>query len=106
MSSKTQKKEWLKSHNQKSKAIIEQTNNKTMGYNRWILITKQFEIVGRLEHPDCNTRNKARSWFLGTLSMVKTLERLEDKFYVISNEEYDFLKEFDGLDSLLNEEIN
>ena len=67
---------------------------------------KKFEIVGRLEHPDFDTRDKARSWFLGTISMVKTLERLEDKFYVISHEEYDFLKEFDGLDSLLNEEVN
>ena len=86
-------------------------NNSKVGKNsdsnsHWILITKQFEIVGRLEHPDYDTRNKARSWFLGTISMVKTLERLEDKFYVISNEEYDFLKEFDGLDSLLNEEVN
>ena len=80
--------------------------NKATDYTHWILITKQFEIVGRLGYPDYDTRNKARSWFLGTISMVQTLERLEDKFYVISNEEYGIFKEFDGLDSLLNEEVN
>ena len=106
MSSKTQDKEWLKLSNQKSIAKIEQRENKAVDYPHWILITKQFEIVGRLEHPAYNTRDKARSWFLGTVSMVNTLDRLEDSFYVISNKEYDFLKELSGLDSLLNEEIN
>jgi len=72
----------------------------------WILITKKFEIVGRLEHPNYNTRDKARSYFLGIISESKSIDRLEDNFYVISNKEYDFLKEFDGLESLLNEEIN
>ena len=94
----------------KSKMNITSTNSEgernTSNYTKWILITKKFEIVGRLEHLDYNTRDKARSWFLSTISMVKTLDRLEDEFYVISNEEYDFLKEFDGLESILNEEIN
>ena len=94
----------------KSKMNIISTNSEgernTSNYTKWILITKKFEIVGRLEHLDYNTRDKARSWFLSTISMVKTLDRLEDEFYVISHEEYDFLKEFDDLDSILNEEVN
>tara|TARA_B100000575_G_C23071656_1_gene617289 strand:+ start:78 stop:350 length:273 start_codon:yes stop_codon:yes gene_type:complete len=45
---------------------VSEGERNTSNYTKWILITKKFKIVGRLEHSDFETRDKARSWFLVT----------------------------------------
>ena len=75
-------------------------------YQRWVLINKQGHLVGRLEHDAYNTRQSAKDWFQMTSSLSGSTMNIDDLFYVLKVEEYEFLKELDVLDLIADEDIN
>ena len=75
-------------------------------YQRWILINKQGQLVGRLEHNAYDTRQSAKEWFQRTSSLFGQNIRIEDFYYVLKIEEYEFLKELDVLDLIADEDMN
>ena len=75
-------------------------------YQRWVLINKQGQLVGRLEHDAYNTRQSAKDWFQMTSSLSGSTMNIDDLFYVLKVEEYEFLKELDVLDLIADEDIN
>ncbi len=75
-------------------------------YQRWVLINKQGHLVGRLEHDAYNTRQSAKDWFQMTSSLSGSTINIDDLFYVLKVEEYEFLKELDVLDLINDEDIN
>jgi hypothetical protein len=75
-------------------------------YQRWILINKQGQLVGRLEHNAYDTRQSAKDWFQRTSSLSGQNIRIEDSYYVLKLEEYEFLKELDVLDLITDEDVN
>ena len=75
-------------------------------YQRWILINKQGQLVGRLEHNAYDTRQSAKDWFQRTSSLSGQNIRIENFYYVLKLEEYEFLKELDVLDLITDEDIN
>jgi hypothetical protein len=75
-------------------------------YQRWVLINKQGHLVGRLEHDAYNTRQSAKDWFQRTSSLSGSTARIEDLYYVLKIQEYEFLKELDVLDLINDEDIN
>ena len=75
-------------------------------YQRWVLINKQGHLVGRLEHDAYNTRQSAKDWFQMTSTLAGSTLNIDDLFYVLKVEEYEFLKELDVLDLINDEDIN
>ena len=75
-------------------------------YQRWVLINKQGQLVGRLEHDAYDTRQSAKDWFQRTSSLSGQSIRIEDFYHVLKVEEYEFLKELDVLDLIEDEYVN
>ena len=73
---------------------------------KWILINKQGHLSGILDHIDYNTRKSAKDWFQRTSSLSGQSIRIEDFYYVLKVEEYEFLKELNVLDILDDSDIN
>ena len=73
---------------------------------KWILINKQGQWSGILEHSEFDTREKAKAWFQRTSSLSGSTVKIDDLYYVLKNEEYEFLKELDVLDLITDEYIN
>ena len=71
-----------------------------------MLINKQGHLVGRLEHDAYNTRQSAKDWFQMTSTLAGSTLNIDDLFYVLKVEEYEFLKELDVLDLINDEDIN
>ena len=67
---------------------------------KWILINRQGQLSGILDHIDFDTREKAKSWFQRTSNMSGGNIKIDDFYYVLKNEEYELLKELDALDKL------
>ena len=81
-------------------------NNRVAKKQKWILINKQGQLSGILDHRDFDTREKAKSWFQRTSSLSGQSIKIEDFYYVLKSEEYEFLKELDVLDLIKDEYIN
>ena len=73
---------------------------------KWILINKQGQRSGILDHSACNTRTSAKEWFQRTSSLFGSTANIDDLYYVLKVEEYEFLKELDVLDLIADEDIN
>ena len=56
------------------------------------LVNKQGKLSGILDHIAFDTREKAKSWFQNTSDISGGTIRIDDHYYVLKNEEYDFLK--------------
>ena len=67
---------------------------------KWILINRQGQLSGILDHIDFDTREKAKSWFQRTSDMYGGTINIDDFYYVLKNEEHELLKELDALDKL------
>ena len=65
---------------------------------KWILVNKQGKLSGIPDHISFNTRESARKWFQRTSDISGGTIKIEDHYYVLKNEEYEFLKELDVLD--------
>lgn len=73
---------------------------------KWILINKQGHLSGILDHIYYNTRKSAKEWFQRTSSLSGQSIRIEDFYYVLKVEEYEFLKELNVLDILDDQNVN
>ena len=67
---------------------------------KWILINKQGQFSGILDHSAFNTRESAKAWFQRTSLLSGSKVKIDDLYYVLKNEEYELLKELDALDKL------
>ena len=85
---------------------IYQSDHYTQKKQKWILINKQGHLSGILDHIDYNTRKSAKDWFQRTSSLSGQSIRIEDFYYVLKVEEYEFLKELNVLDILDDSDIN
>ena len=59
---------------------------------RWVLINQQAQLVGRLDYNPLNTRDSARKWFYDTRRMFNKDDNFDERFRVVTNEEYEELK--------------
>ena len=73
---------------------------------KWILINKQGQLSGILDHSAFDTRERAKAWFQRTSDISGGTIRIDDYYYVLKNEEYELLKELDVLDLIANQDIN
>ena len=73
---------------------------------KWILVNKQGKLSGILDHIAFNTRESARNWFQRTSDISGGTIKIEDHYYVLKNEEYEFLKELDVLDLIADQDVN
>ena len=73
---------------------------------KWILVNKQGKLSGILDHIAFDTRDRARAWFQNTSDISGGTIRIDDHYYVLKNEEYEFLKELDVLDLIADQDIN
>mgnify|MGYP001188490935 FL=1 len=73
---------------------------------KWILVNKQGKLSGILDHSAFNTRESAKAWFQRTSDISGGTIRIDDYYYVLKNEEYEFLKELDVLDIIADQDIN
>ena len=73
---------------------------------KWILVNKQGKLSGILDHIAFDTRNRAKAWFQNTSDISGGTIRIDDHYYVLKNEEYEFLKELDVLDLIADQDIN
>ena len=73
---------------------------------KWILVNKQGQLSGILCHSAFNTRESAKAWFQRTSNISGGTINIDDLFYVLKVEEYEFLKELDVLDLIADEDIN
>ena len=73
---------------------------------KWILINRQGRLSGILDHSDFDTREKAKSWFQRTSDISGGTINIDDFYYVLKVEEYDFLKELDVLNLIYDRDIN
>ena len=73
---------------------------------KWILVNKQGKLSGILDHIAFNTRESAKSWFQRTSDISGGTIKIEDHYYVLKNEEYEFLRELDVLDLIADQDIN
>jgi hypothetical protein len=73
---------------------------------KWILVNKQGRLSGILDHIDFGTRESAKAWFQNTSDISGGTIRIDDYYYVLKNEEYEFLKELDVLDLIADQDIN
>ena len=73
---------------------------------KWILINRQGQLSGILSHIDFETREKAKSWFQRTSELSGSRVKIDDLYYVLKAEEYEFLKELDVLDIIADTDLN
>ena len=73
---------------------------------KWILVNKQGKLSGILDHSAFNTRESAKAWFQRTSDISGGTIRIDDYYYVLKNEEYEFLKELDVLDIIADKDLN
>ena len=73
---------------------------------KWILVNKQGKLSGILDHIAFNTRESAKSWFQRTSDISGGTLKIEDHYYVLKNEEYEFLRELEVLDLIDDRDIN
>ena len=73
---------------------------------KWILVNKQGKLSGILDHSAFNTRESAKKWFQRTSDISGGTIRIDDYYYVLKNEEYEFLKELDVLDIIADKDLN
>ena len=73
---------------------------------KWILVNKQGKLSGILDHVAFNTRESAKSWFQRTSNISGGTIKIDDHYYVLKNEEYEFLKELDVLDIIADPDLN
>ena len=73
---------------------------------KWILINRQGQLSGILDHSDFDTRDKAKSWFQRTSLLSGSNVIIDDLYYVLKVEEYEFLKELDVLDIIYDRDVN
>ena len=73
---------------------------------KWILVNKQGKLSGILDHIAFDTRESAKSWFQRTSDISGGTIKIDDHYYVLKNEEYEFLKELDVLDIIVDTDIN
>ena len=73
---------------------------------KWILINRQGRLSGILDHSDFDTRDKAKSWFQRTSDISGSTIKIDDFYYVLKSEEYEFLKELDVLDLIYEQDVN
>lgn len=67
---------------------------------KWILINKQGQFSGILDHSAFKTRESAKAWFQRTSLLSGSKVKIDDLYYVLKKEEYELLKELDALDKL------
>ena len=82
-------------HGTKSKSDEPETKKQ-----KWILINKQGQLSGILDHSAFNTRESAKAWFQRTSLLSGSKVNIDDLYYVLKSEEYQLLKELDALDKL------
>ena len=73
---------------------------------KWILVNKKGKLSGILDHIAFDTRDSAKAWFQNTSDISGGTIRIDDYYYVLKNEEYEFLKELDVLDLIADQDIN
>ena len=73
---------------------------------KWILINKQGQLSGILDHSAFSTRESAKAWFQRTSSLSGSKVDIDDLYYVLKNEEYELLKELDVLDLISGWDVN
>lgn len=73
---------------------------------KWILVNKQGKLSGILDHIAFNTRESAKEWFQRTSDFSGGTIEIDEHYYVLKNEEYEFLKELDVLDLIDDKYIN
>ena len=73
---------------------------------KWILINRQGKLSGILDHSDYDTRESAKGWFQRTSDLSGGTINIDDYYYVLKVEEYEFLKELDVLDLISDRDIN
>ena len=73
---------------------------------KWILVNRQGKLSGILDHSAFNTRESAKEWFQRTSDISGGTIRIDDYYYVLKNEEYEFLKELDVLDIIADKDLN
>jgi len=73
---------------------------------KWILINKQGQLSGILDHSAFSTRESAKAWFQRTSSLSGNKVNIDDLYYVLKKEEYEFLKELDVLDLISDWDVN
>ena len=73
---------------------------------KWILINKQGQFSGILDHSAFKTRESAKTWFQRTSLLSGSKVKIDDLYYVLKNEEYELFKELDVLDLLADWDIN
>ena len=73
---------------------------------KWILINRQGQFAGILDHSDYDTRQRAKGWFQRTSDLSGSTVKIDDLYYVLKKEEYEFLKELDVLDLITDKYIN
>ena len=88
-------------HGNTSKPKVPETKKQ-----KWILINRQGQLSGILDHIDFDTREKAKSWFQRTSSLSGSDLNIDDLYYVLKNEEYELLKELDVLDLISDWDVN
>ena len=81
-------------------------SNRATKKQKWILINRQGRLSGILDHNDFDTREKAKSWFQRTSDISGGTIKIDEFYYVLKNEEYEFLKELDVLDLIYDRNIN
>ena len=67
---------------------------------KWILVNNQGQFSGILDHSDYGTRERAKAWFQRTSLLSGSDVNIDELYYVLKAEEYEFLKELDALDKL------
>ena len=73
---------------------------------KWILVNKQGKLSGILDHIAFDTRDSAKAWFQNTSDISGGTIRIDDHYYVLKDEEYEFLKELDVLDLIADQDVN
>ena len=73
---------------------------------KWILINKQGQLSGILDHSAFDTRERAKEWFQRTSSLSGSKVNIDDLYYVLKSEEYELLKELDVLDLISGWDVN
>ena len=63
-------------------------------------------MSGILDHSDFDTRDKAKSWFQRTSDISGGTIKIDDFYYVLKSEEYEFLKELDVLDIIYEQDVS
>ena len=67
---------------------------------------KENKFSGILDHSDYDTRESAKGWFQRTSDLSGGTINIDDYYYVLKVEEYEFLKELDVLDLISDRDIN